>query len=123
MTMFDEGPMKKDRPDDPALDALLAAAPLFGADDAYRARLLADFDAQRRASRTRPAFTLFADAFGWRALARPLASAGMLAGLCATGFIAGAVASANDGEAYAALSEAFDQSFDLSEENASWAEE
>ncbi len=123
MTIFDEEAMKNGRPDDAALDALLASAPLFGADDACRARLLADFDAQRRASRTRLAFTLFADAFGWRALARPLASAGMLAGLCVSGFIAGAAASANDGEAYAALSEAFDQSFDLSEENASWAEE
>lgn len=123
MTMFDEGPLEKDRPDDAALDALLAAAPHFAADDAFRARLLKDFDARRRAVRTRRTFTLFADAFGWRALARPLASAGMLAGLCVTGFVAGAAAAPNDGETYAALSEAFDQSFDLTEENASWAEE
>lgn len=123
MTMFDEGPMKKERPDDAALDALLAAAPLICADDAFRSQLLADFDAQRRTAQTRPAFALFAVAFGWRALARPLASAGMLAGLCATGFIAGAAASPNDAETYAALSEAFEQSFDLTEENASWAEE
>lgn len=110
---------------DAMLDDLLADARLVddivGPD--FKARLIASFDDHQRRRRNRAAFTLFADAFGWRALARPLASAGILAGVCATGFIAGAAASPSDSETYAELAASLDQSFGFSEENASWAEE
>lgn len=124
-----------DRPDesgstDAMMDALLAdlLADARRVDEivgpGFRERLLASFDDhQRRRRRNRLSLSLFADAFGWRALSRPLASAGILAGLCATGFIAGAAASPGDRETYAELAASLDQSFGYSEEDASWAEE
>ncbi len=109
-------------PDDALLDELLKSARFIIADEGFTTRLLASFDAHQ-SRRARLSWTLFADAFGWRALAQPLASAGFLAGLCAAGFVAGAASGPDDGETYAELAAAIDQSFDLNGEDQSWAEE
>ncbi len=82
----------------------------------YRQRLLAGFDDFQRRRRARLSLSSFAEAFGWRALGRPLAPAGILAALCAIGFIVGA--SATGGGAEEELIAALDQSFDYSVENA-----
>lgn len=89
----------------------------------FKDGLLASYDAYMRRRRNRLSLTLFADAFGWRALARPFGAAAMLGSLCVAGFIAGAAASPGEAETYAELSSAFEQSFALTEENGSWAEE
>lgn len=88
----------------------------------FKARLLSGFDdVQRR--RNRLSLSTFADAFGWRALARPLGAAGFLASVCVSGFLAGAVAAPADSGAYDELAAAFDQSFALTEEGDQWVEE
>lgn len=129
MTDEKEDRLDKGGPTDAMMDALLAdlLADVRRVDEivgpGFRERLLASFDDHQRRRRNRLSLSLFADAFGWRALSRPLASAGILAGLCATGFIAGAAASPSDRETYAELAASLDQSFGYSEEDASWAEE
>ncbi len=123
MTMFDQEPETSADNADARLDALLSIAPRLEPDDAFRAELLAGFDVRSRRARSRISLSLFADAFGWRGLSRPVAAFSLLAGVCATGFVAGASATPGDRETYAALAEAFDQSFDLNVENANWAEE
>lgn len=72
--------------------------------DALRARLLAGFDAHQRRRRRTP-FAAVAEAFGWDALLRPLAPAGILAALSVIGFIAGSSTGADrhDEELVAAL--------------------
>lgn len=82
----------------------------------FRERLLAGFDDFERKRRTRLTLTSFAEAFGWRALGRPIAPAGILGALCAIGFVAGASA---NGAPDADLSAALDQSFSYSAE-AEW---
>jgi hypothetical protein len=97
---------KKQSPgDDAVLARLLDAAPPVAADDAFRARLLADFE--QAARRPRPLAAL-ADAFGWSILTRPFAPAGLAAGVVALGFAAGASSSlaAPDVSAYVYLAEA-----------------
>jgi hypothetical protein len=121
--MFDQGPIANSDDANARLDAVLSLAPRFEPDDSFRARLLSEFDAGRRRARSKISLMLFAEAFGWRALARPVAAFSLLAGVCATGFLAGAAAAPGDRETYAALDEAFDQSFDLNVESANWAEE
>lgn len=86
-------------------------------DDAFRALALAGFDAFARARRKkRLSLDLFADAFGWRALARPLAAASLLLTAGAAGVIAGAATPENDNALYAELSDAFDQDYGFVEE-------
>jgi hypothetical protein len=82
----------------------------------FRARLLAGFDDFQRKRRTRLTLSSFAEAFGWKALGRPIAPAGILGALCAIGFVAGASA---NGAADADLSAALDRSFSYSAE-AAW---
>lgn len=89
----------------------------------FKDGLLAAYDAYMRRRKSRLSLTLFAEAFGWRALARPLAAAAALGSFCVAGFVAGAAASPGEAETYAELSSAFEQSFTLTEENGSWAEE
>lgn len=94
----------------------------------FKSRLLADYDAVMRAKRNN-LLNVVADAFGWRALARPFAPAGLAAGFVALGAVAGAVtaapagASTPDDEAYTYLLAALDLSFGLTEEALSWAEQ
>lgn len=92
----------------------------------FKSRLLADYDAVMRARRANP-LEAIADAFGWRALARPWAPAGVGAAIAALGAVFGAATSgafgpgARDDEAYAYLSTAFEPSYGLSEEVSAWA--
>lgn len=124
MTMFDSGAnIHPDDTDDAKLDALLSLSRPLEADSAFQSSLLHAFDARARRKNERLSLTVFAEAFGWRALARPMAAASILAGICTTGFVAGAAASPNESDTYAELSAAFDQSFDLSEDIGSWARE
>jgi hypothetical protein len=124
MTMFDSGAnVPPDDADDAKLDALLSLSRPLEADSAFQSSLLHGFDARTRRKGARKLLTIFAEALGWRALARPMAAASLLAGICMTGFVAGAAASPSDGETYAELSAAFDQSFNLSEDTVSWAKE
>lgn len=90
----------------------------------FISRLLADYDAVMRARRANP-FNAIADAFGWRALARPLAPAGIGAAIIALGAFAGAATArgAGEDEAITYLSAALDPSFGLTEEALSWAEQ
>ena len=94
----------------------------------FKSRLLADYDAVMRAKRASP-FNAIADAFGWRALARPWAPAGMAAAMVALGAFTGAATSsaglsvAREDEALTYLSAALDPSFGLAEEALSWAEQ
>lgn len=93
----------------------------------FKGRLLADYDAVMRAKRNNP-FHAIAEAFGWRALARPWAPAGLAAAFVALGAFTGAVtaggaAAARDDEAYTYLSAALEPSFTLTEEALSWAEQ
>lgn len=81
----------------------------------FRAKLLASFDDFQRKRRARLSLGAFADAFGWKALGRPFAPAGILGALCAIGFVAGA--SASNG-ADADLAAALDQSFSYQAESA-----
>jgi hypothetical protein len=102
---------------------LLAGAPatLMSPSPEFRSRLLADYDAVMRARRANP-FETIADAFGWRALARPWAPAGIGAAMVMLGAVFGATtSSARDDEAYAYLSAALDPSYGLSEEVTAWA--
>lgn len=71
-----------------ALDRALKMAPPLAPRDEFSARLLADFDALARRPRM---LVAFAEAFGWRMLARPLAPVGIAAGVVAAGFAAGIV--------------------------------
>lgn len=89
----------------------------------FKALLLDSYDEHMRRRRNRLSLSLFADAFGLRALARPLGAAAVLGGICATGFVAGVAGSPRDTETYAELASAIDQSFALTEENGPWAEE
>lgn len=92
----------------------------------FKSRLLADYDAVMRARRANP-FNAIADAFGWRALARPWAPAGIGAAMIALGAFAGAATAtartAGEDEAYTYLSAALDPSYGLTEEALSWAEQ
>ncbi len=106
---------------DAALAHLREVDAILGPDLA--ARLLSDYDTHQRRRRERLSLASFADAFGWRALARPIAAAGLLGSLCAGGFIAGAAATTGGADAYAELSTAIDQSLDFTGEDASWAAE
>lgn len=127
--MFDNDPQRPAPPNDAALEAMI--------DDVFRqsrgrgeipgmefkAMALASYDAHQRRARNQLSFSLFADAFQWRLLGRPLASIGVLASLCAAGFVAGSITASPDYETYAALDAAFSQSFDLSQEDGIWVEE
>ncbi|MDZ7629740.1 MAG: hypothetical protein U5J99_15160 [Parvularculaceae bacterium] len=103
-------------------------APPRGVPDtaALQRRLLEDYDAAMRAKRAGPLNAL-ADAFGWRALARPFAPAALGAAMVALGAVFGATTSgsfgagARDDEAYAYLSAALDPSYGFSEEVSAWA--
>jgi len=95
-----------------------AAAPDF------ERRLLADYDAAMRGRRSGPLAAL-ADAFGWRALARPLAPVALGALMVVLGGVVGAAtapAVASD-EAYGYLTAALDPADGFSAEVASWAEQ
>jgi hypothetical protein len=117
--MFDTSdPMKQDA--DNVVEAGLEALRRQSISPDWAARLLSTYDEAQRRKR-RSAAGRIASAIGWRALARRLAAAGVLAGICAAGFVAGVAARPSDAETYAALDDAVDQSFDLSEEGASWA--
>lgn len=89
----------------------------------FKSLLLADYDALQQRRRKRLSLALFAEALGWRALSRPIAAAGLLAGLSISGFIAGAAAAPGESATFAELSVALDRSFDYSEESVPWAEE
>lgn len=92
----------------------------------FKSRLLDDYDAVMRARRANP-FAAVADAFGWRALARPLAPAGIGAAMVMLGAVLGAATSgavgsgARDDEAYAFMSAALDPSDGIDEEVSAWA--
>lgn len=101
-----------------------AAAPAAPAPD-FERRLLADYDAVMRGRRSAPLAAL-ADAFGWRALARPLAPIALGALMVALGGVVGAAtapAVASDDEAYGYLTAALDPADGFSAEVASWAEQ
>lgn len=103
------------------LDDLLAPARDYPETAALQRRLLEDYDAAMRARRAGPLNTL-ADAFGWRALARPFAPAALGAAMIALGAGLGATtATARDDEAYAYMSAALDPSYGLGEEVSAWA--
>jgi hypothetical protein len=89
----------------------------------FKDGLLASYDAYMRRRKNRLSLALFADAIGWRALARPFSAAAALGSVCVAGFIAGAATPSGEAQTYAELSSAFEQSFALNEENASWAED
>lgn len=89
----------------------------------FKAILMQSFDDVQRRRRARLSLSLIADAFGWRALSRPMAAAALLGGVCAAGFAAGAAVPAGEAAAYAEIASAFDQSFSLAEESDLWAEE
>lgn len=95
-------------------------------DAAFQRRLLADYDGEMRARRAGPLAAL-ADAFGWRALARPFAPAALGAAMVMLGGAAGALtapaAVAGDDEAYVYLTAALDSAGDFSTEVAAWAEQ
>lgn len=114
--------MTNDRDDLPArADALIAETfASMRADDRrlppeLAARLLADYDRHQRRRRDRLSLRLFADAFGWRALARPVAAASVIASLLAGGFVAGAAAAPSPS---AELASALAQSFGAAGEDA-----
>lgn len=90
----------------------------------FKSRLLADYDAVMREKRNNP-MRAIAEAFGWRALARPWAPAGLAAAFVALGGFTGAVtaapALAQDDEAVTYLSAALEPTFALTEEALSWA--
>ena len=127
--MFDNEPPKPSAPDDAALEAMIddvfrqsrGGAEIPGME--FKSVALASFDAHQRRTRNRLSFSLVADAFHWRVLARPLASVGVLASLCVAGFVAGSVTASPDYETYAELDAAFSQSFDLNLEDGLWAGE
>jgi len=89
----------------------------------FKARLLNSYDTHMRERKNRLSLALFADAFGFRAFARPLAAAASLGGVCAAGFIAGVAAPSDDNSSYAELASAIDQSFAIAEEAETWAGE
>lgn len=115
----------KDSEDWTAIDAALRRdAPID--DAAFQRRLLADYDGVMRSRRAAPLVAL-ADAFGWRALARPLAPAALGAAMVMTGVVAGALtaptAVAGEDEAYGYLTAALDPAGDFNAEVAAWAEQ
>ena len=121
--MMDHG--GNDSEDWTALDAALGRdAPID--DAAFQRRLLADYDGVMRSRRARPLAAL-ADAFGWRALARPIAPAALGAAMVLLGGVAGALtapaAVAGDDEAYVYLAAALSPAADFSAEVAAWAEQ
>ena len=89
----------------------------------FKAKLLDSYDAHMRGRKNRLSLSLFADALGFRALARPLAAAASLGGICAAGFVAGVAAPFGDNSSYAELASAIDQTFAYAEEAETWAEE
>lgn len=94
-------------------------------DPEFQRRLLADFDGVMRSRRTSPLAAL-ADAFGWRALARPLAPAALAAAIVMLGVVVGALSApvgAADEQAYVFLTAGLDPAADFSAEVASWAEQ
>jgi hypothetical protein len=92
----------------------------------FKSRLLADYDAVMRARRDNP-FNAVAEAFGWRALARPWAPAGIGAAMVMLGAVAGAATAtaraAGEEEAVTYLYAALDPTYGLTEEALSWAEQ
>jgi len=117
--------MRQDEKDREEWAALLGAA--AGAEETppdLGPRLLADYDAVMRARRAGPLAAL-ADAFGWRALARPLAPAALGAVMVAVGGVLGAATApaAGDDEAYIYLAAGLDPAGGFSAEVASWAEQ
>ncbi len=130
MTEFKREPQKPGETDDEAAEIIVSEALKYLklVDETISpevvARLLASYDDHQRKRKNRLSLSLFADAFGLRILARPLAAAGALASLSAAGFVAGAAtASSGDAQTYAELASAFDQSYVVNEENGLWAEE
>lgn len=108
-----------------ALDGVLGRdAPIDDPD--FQRRLLADFDGVMAARRASPLAAL-AEAFGWRALARPLAPAALGAAMVMLGGVIGALTApvgvAADEEAYVYLTAGLDPAGDFSAEVASWAEQ
>lgn len=98
------------------------AAPDAPAAPDFERRLLADYDAVMRGRRSGPLAAL-ADAFGWRALARPLAPIALGALMVALGVVVGAAtapAVASDDD-YGYLTAALDPADGFSAEVASWA--
>lgn len=111
-------------PLDAAIDSALAATRRAG-DPQFemKSALLASFDAFQRRKRNRFSLSLFADAFGVRALGRPIGAAALMSAICITGFAAGAASGVGADDTYTELAMAFDQSFAYSAEDASWAGE
>lgn len=105
-----------------ALDAALGRdAPLVDPD--FERRLLADYDTIMRSRRANPLAAL-ADAFGWRALARPYAPAALAAAMVMMGGLVGAVTTpAADDDVFIYLTAGLDLSADFSAEVAAWADQ
>ncbi len=115
-----------EKPEDwTAVEAMLGRD-AAGADPEFQRRLLADYDGAMRSRRTRPLAAL-ADAFGWRALARPFAPAMLGAAMVVLGGAVGALtapaAVAGEEEAYAYLTAGLETAGDFSAEVAAWAEQ
>lgn len=88
-----------------------------------KSALLASYDAFQRRKRNRISLSLFADAFGLSALARPAGAAALMSAICVAGFAAGAASGAGRDDTYTEIAMAFDQSFAFTAEDASWAGE
>jgi hypothetical protein len=100
-------------PDLAALDRVLNMAPALAPREEFNRRVLAGFDALARRPRM---LVAFAEAFGWRMLARPLAPVGIAAGVVAAGFTAGVVSTTAiaEADAYYYVSEAVLSTSELS---------
>ena len=103
-----------------ALAKALRAEDSSQPDSAFRERALAGFDAEIR--RRRRAFSLqaFADALGWRAIARPAAPALLAASAVIAGFAVGLVSRGANEEAYAYFASAYDEAFSDNGEEPLW---
>jgi len=86
------------------------------ADKKFEMRALEAFDSYARARKSRLSLDVFADAFGLRVLARPLAAASLLLTVGFAGVAAGVLTPESDNAVYAELSDAFDEVYDFSEE-------
>ncbi len=86
------------------------------ADPQFGMRALAAYDDHMRSKRSRLSLEIFAEAFGWRALSRPLAAAGLLLTVGLAGVVTGVMAPESENAVYAELSAAFDEAYDFSEE-------